>query len=349
MEPAPTAAPRTAYTVHDTPEVVRRVEADLRQVLDAVRAADPGLRALVLTGGFARGEGAMRGGRPQNDYDFVALRGPRRSKVPYPELAHGLEAALELHIDLAPVPVWRLPHVARSIFWYETARRGRTLWGPHLLGRIPVQAAADLAPREGLRLLANRAAGLLLVTPDPDPDAHRLQAAKALLAALDANLLAANLFAPSQTERMRFAGPVLRHAPLRRLADWVEWAYEAKVAPEEAPQRDARQAWRAARAAILASIPVALRHAGLADLEEAARGDGVADHAVFLRRAGTVPAPWAVNPSGRVRVATLRLLEASPDGQVRAADAQAAFGRLAAHGGPDAVRLLDRLRRATLQ
>lgn len=331
------------YTVHDTPRDVARIEADLATVLQATRAADPALRSLVLTGGFARGEGAMLDGRPQNDYDFVAVRGPGRPREPYAGLAARLEQRLGLHVDLAPVPAWRLPLAARSIFWYETARRGRVLWGEPCLPRIRVQSALALDPREGLRLLANRAAGLLLVTPSQDAHAHRLQAAKALLAALDANLLAARLFAPSQTERMRFAGPVLRHAPLRRHAPWVEWAYRFKVDPGGAEAKDPRLAWQAARKAVLASVPVALRHAGLRDLDHYGHGDGLADHVVFARRAGRL----AVNPTGRVRVGTLRLLEAAHDGVVRAGDARAALGRLAA--GDDPVRTLDRLRHATLQ
>ncbi len=342
---APPQPSQAAYTVDDTPEAVARVESDLATVLQAVRAADSRLRSLVLTGGFARGEGAMLDGRPQNDYDFVAVRGLGRPAVPYADVARRLERRLGLHIDLAPVAAWRLPYTARSIFWYETARRGRVLWGEDLLPRIRVQAALDLDPREGLRLLANRAAGLLLATPGREPHALRLQAAKALLAALDANLLAARLFGPSQTERMRFAGPVLRHAPLRRLAGWVHWAYRFKVDPGAAEPKDPQQAWQAARKAVLGAVPVALRHAGLRTLDEYGRRDGLADHVVFARRAGRI----AANPTGRVRVGTLRLLESAHDGVVRPADARAALGRLAPRDADDPVQALDRLRHATLQ
>ena len=342
------------YTVADTPQAVARIEGDLADVVATVRAGDPRLRSLVLTGGFARGEGAILDGRPQNDYDFVAVRGTGPSRRPYPKMAAELEARLGLHIDLAPVPAWRLPLTARSIFWYETARRGKVLWGEDLMGRIRTRMAADLDPREGLRLLCNRAAGLLLVTPSPSPHAHRLQAAKALLAALDAHLLAQGLFAPSQTERWSFAAPALRHNPLRRQASWFAWAYRFKVDPGNAEARDPRLAWKAARRAILAAVPVALRHAGLPDLDAYAHKDGLADHLVYLRKASAVPAPWTLNPTGRVRVGTLRLLEACPDPKVSAGDLRASLGRLAARARPDAVdadpvRLLDRLRHATLQ
>lgn len=343
-----------AYTVHDTPDVVTRIEGDLERVLDVVRDGDPGLRSLVLTGGFARGEGAMLAGAPQNDYDFVALRGLRRPRLAYAAMADRLEAELGLHIDLAPIAAARLPFVSPSIFWYETALRGRVLWGDDLLGRIPVRSATDLDRAEGLRLLVNRAAGLLLVTDSTDAHAHRIQASKGLLAALDAQLLAAGSFAPSQTERWD------RLAALRRLGqapralehdgDWLDWAFRFKVDPEAAPVRDARQAWRAARRAILRAVPVALRHAGLTGLDAYARRDRLVDRAVYWRRSAGVPQArrLAAHPTGLVRVATLRLLEESPDGQVRAESAQRCL-RPMAHSAEEPLRLLDGLRRATLQ
>src|SRR5688500_13331781 len=96
------------YTTHDTPEVVRRIEGDIQHVLATVRAADPKLRSLVLTGGFARGEGALLEGAPQNDYDFVAVRSFGRPKRPYAEIRQRLEKDLGLHVDLATISRWRL-------------------------------------------------------------------------------------------------------------------------------------------------------------------------------------------------------------------------------------------------
>lgn len=354
MAAAATGNGRMAYTLHDTPDVVARVQGDLAKVTAAVRKADPGLRSLVLTGGFARGEGAVLRGAPQNDYDFVAFRGLRRPRAPYAETAERLEGRLGLHVDLAPVSAARIPFLSRSIFWYETALRGRVLWGEDLLGRIPVRSAADLDRAEGLRLLANRAAGLLLATARDDPHLHRIQASKGLLAALDAHLLAAGLFAPSQSERwdrlarLRTAGEA--PAAIEEKAAWFDWAFRFKVDPGDAPARDPAQAWQAAREAILAAVPVALRHAGLASLDAYARRDRLVDRAVYWRRSAGIPQArrLAAHPAGRVRVATLRLLEGSPDGRVRP-EAAGACLRPVARSADDPLPLLDRLRRATLQ
>lgn len=343
-----------AYTVHDTPEVAARIEADLGRVLAVVRRSDPGLRSLVLTGGFARGEGAMLDGAPQNDYDFVAFRGLRRPAVPYAAMAAALEDELGLHIDLAPVASVRIPFLAPSIFWYETGQRGRVLWGEDLLGRIRTRSPRDLGKGEALRLLVNRAAGLLLVTPDPDEHTQRIQASKGLLAALDAHLLAAGRFAPSQTERWQVLARLRanRGAPAAVVAEaaWFDWAFRFKVDPASAPPRGAAEAWQAARRAILAAVPVALRHAGLADLEAYERRDGPIDRAVYVRRSAKVPGArrWASHPTGRVRVATLKLLEDSADGRVRSQDARHRLAGVA-HSTDEPLSLLDTLRRATLQ
>ncbi|MEA3190146.1 MAG: hypothetical protein QOD77_728 [Thermoplasmata archaeon] len=328
-----------SYTLRDTPEVVARVEGDLARVAEAVRARDPALRSLVLTGGFARGEGTVLDGVPQNDYDFVAVRrlgAPAR----YGPLARQLEAELGLHIDLAPVAAARLPRVAPSIFWYETALRGKTVWGEPLLDRIPVRGPQDLAPGEALRLVANRAAGLLLVTPNADPHARRIQAAKALLAALDAHLLGAGAFAPSQRERQELWArlPPIPAVEARRA--WFEWAFAFKVDLAHAPPRDAAQAWRAARAALLDAVPTALRLAGPA-------GDGVVDHLLYLARSrGQAQARLLRHPTMKVRQATLRLLEATPEPAIAPADAVRILGPRAA---PDPTAELARLRAATRQ
>ncbi|MEA3137785.1 MAG: hypothetical protein QOC71_2066 [Thermoplasmata archaeon] len=348
-----------AYTVDDNPANLARIEGDLARVLEVVRQGDPGLRSLVLTGGFARGVGAMMGGAPQNDYDFVAFRGLRRPRVPYAAMAGHLEDELGLHIDLAPVAAARIPLLASSIFWYETALRGRVLWGEDLLARIHARSPDDLDPAEGLRLLVNRAAGLLLVTARPideagAPHAYRIQASKGLLAALDAHLLALGHFAPSQTERWQavqaLLGTGLLPAELERGFAWSEWAFRFKVDPSNAPPRDAREAWAAARLAILAAVPAALRHAGLPDLDSYARRDRLLDRAVYWHRSAGIPQArrLAAHPTGQVRVATLRLLAGSADGHVRPEAAQACLEPVA-RSASEPLRLLDGLRRATLQ
>jgi hypothetical protein len=343
-----------AYSRHDTPALVRRIEADLATVGGALRQADPRARALVLTGGFARGEGTVLAGAPQNDYDFVVLRRIGPPRVPYPELRGALEARLGLHVDLAPVPAWRLRWTAPSIFWYETALRGRTLWGDELLGRIPTRTVPAIGCGEGLRLLVNRAAGLLLCTAEPDPHKVRIQAAKALLAAGDAHLLARGAFPPTQAERWghleRLHATGDAPAAVQQRWEWHAWAFRFKVDADGAPPRDAQAAWRAAARSILDAVPPALRHAGHPSLAAYARCDGLADPLVYYRRSRSIHRARRLlrHPTSRVRVATLRLLAASLDGAIPPAAARACLGEFTPAPHPP-VALLDALRRATLQ
>jgi hypothetical protein len=335
-----------AYTAHDTPEVVATVAGHLDLLRRAIVANDTGLRALVLTGGFARGEGAVLDGHPVNDYDLVAVRGVGRVATPYPRLRTQLGSRVGLHVDLARVAAARLRWVAPTIFWYETALRGQVLWGDRtVLARIPVRTPGALAPDEGLRLLSNRAAGLLLGR-DADDDEVRLQASKALLAAADVHLLAAGRFAPSQTERWDLLAE-LRDEPdappaLAASGPWFEWAFTRKTDPPSAPLRDPQEAWRAAADAIAAALPAAIAKAGLPDLEAHATHDRFAERLVYRRRAGQVLGArrWVRHPSARLRVATLRLLAGDEA-------ALAPFARPGASQPP--VAFLERLRRAAVQ
>lgn len=345
---------RAQYTVSDSPHVVDRIERDLAHVLDEVKRADPQLCSLVLTGGFARGEGATLHGVPQNDYDLIAVRGVGAPRRPYALLRRELESDLGLHVDLATIPRWRLPWVARSIFWYETALRGQVLWGPNLLGQIPIRDPRQIDATEPLRLLVNRAAGLLLVTRTQDGHALRLQAAKALLAVLDAHLFSVGAFPPTQTERFSQAASLFAQAALppelQRLWPWFAWAYRFKVDPAQADTRRASEAWTVAARAILGAVPDALRHAGLSSLRDYERLGGLSQRIRYFWHAASILGAnrLAAHPTGTVRIATLRLLEASLDGVIRPEAATACLGRLAPVG-TDPLRLLESLRQATDQ
>lgn len=340
------------YTVHDTPDVADRIEDDLDEIVSTVRDADPALRSIVLTGGFARGEGAVFHGQPQNDYDLVAVRGLGRP-VDYDRLTVELEQSLQIHVDLAPISALRLPFVSSSIFWYETALRGQILWGEDLLDRIAIQSAAEIDPTEGMRLLVNRSAGLLLAHRE-HAHARRIQAAKGLLAALDAHLLAEGTFAPSQRERWE-RYQELREADrvpgeLERLDRWISWAYEFKTQPESATKAEAATACHAAADAITEAIPVALQHAGLASLEAYERQDGIVDHLYYALNASQVPGGrrFLWNPTGQVRSATVRLLEALRDGALDRYEVHRQLSDLA-DVGDEPMAALEALREATLQ
>ncbi len=308
-----------SYTHHDTPAIVARIEADLAEIVRVVRVGDPHACAIVLTGGFARGEGAVVDGQPQNDYDIIVVHDFGRTKTPYDQMATELESRLGLHIDLARVARARLPYVAASVFWYETALRGRLLWGDDVLHLIPIRPAHRIRRNEALRLLTNRAAGLLLYMK-ASPAEQSLQASKALLAVLDARMLAQGEFPPSQTERWQaFLEAKARGeagSALEAMEAWLTWAFTYKVDPTATEPLDAETAWRVAAHAILEAVPVALAHAGLPSLEAYGRQDSWVSRLHFVRKAGQVPGArrFAPHPAGTLRLATIHLLEAALKG-----------------------------------
>ena len=339
------------YTVRDTPDVVERVERDIARVLSELLEWDPAIVSLVLTGGFSRGEGAFLDDRPQNDYDFVVFRGLGRPARSYPTMRAHLEERIGLHIDLAPVSTLRVPFLGRSIFWYETALRGRVIWGDDLLHRIRTRTPEALDPAEGLRLLVNRAAGLLFASGSTDPHLRRIQASKGLLAAADAHLLARGVFPPSQTERYAELSKMFAsdEPPTGLDQGWLDWAFRFKVDPGRAPGVDATDAWRRAGRAILAAVPLALHTAHLPTLEDYGRQDGWLDRLVYYARSMRIPGTRLVlHPTSRVRVSTLRLLEAALDGGISPEVAERCFSPMSRQFD-DPLRTLRVLRSATLQ
>jgi predicted nucleotidyltransferase len=324
------------FTLDPEPEGERRIRRDLRLIRETVRKRDPSLRGLILTGGFARGEGTVVDGMPQNDYDLVAVRRGTRSHF-YADMADELQAQVGLHIDLAPVWEPRLRFVAGSIFWYETANRGCIIEGDaSLLRRIPVRHPTQIAPAEAVRLLANRAAGLLLCGKSAEE--MRIQASKALLGALDAQLLSRGIFPPSNRERWatynRLAGCGI--APLPQHAAF-------KTRPAHAADVEPAQMTTTAGQAILTSLPGALRFAGYADLAEYERSGTWVERAQYwrnARRCSVSRLEW--HPGTKLRADTFRMLAAKVAGRRPHAPRMA-------RASSDPIQALRNLRDATCQ
>lgn len=163
--PAPRAGAEPRFTSCPDPTAEIRVAADMERVVDEVRRVSPGAEAIVLTGSFGRGEGAVLSGAdgcsPLNDYDILVVGGTDR-QVALSELADRLKPAFGLdYLDI----VWSADDLAGrplTIANFDLKFGSRVLWGsPEILDRLPPYAAADLQLQEALTLLLNRAAGLL--------------------------------------------------------------------------------------------------------------------------------------------------------------------------------------------
>lgn len=289
------------FTEHDTLPLRARIEGDLTYVAQRVHAADPHLRALVLAGGFSRGEGTAIDHAPINDYDLVAIRARPGGGALYRELAPRLSSELGIEVDLMPIWQRRVPHVGQKLFWLDMRLGGRVIFGD--------ERALDALPRfshvsrsEIARLLGNRAAGMLLSLPadgeTPDERQRDLQATKAILAAMDATLLSRDEYAPRMRERLELTHGHPHHALFRAAVEW-------KLRPTLALPAGY---WERARDALLHAVD-----------ETHARDarDGPVEHALHLARAKRLRA----SPSQAVRRAAWDLLARStwprgPEGEL---------------------------------
>lgn len=149
------------------------------------------LRALVLTGSLARGEGtvAMDGEhcRVLGDAEFLAVfadGAPRPAGSAMRATATQIQAALRdrrisCPITLSAVPESYLRALRPAIFAHELRSCGRVIWGdPAVLHLIPELCARDVPKEDAWRLLCNRLIEQVEVMPSPD-DADILTSAEA--------------------------------------------------------------------------------------------------------------------------------------------------------------------------
>lgn len=263
------------FTQHDTPAIRRRIQGDLTTIAKRVEAEDPRFRALVLTGGFSRGEGTVLDDAPVNDYDLVVIR-DRPGVGPYARLHEELSRELGIDVDLLPVWHARLPHVGRKLFWLDVRLGAQVIAGDE-------QALAGLRRFDQVdkgeipRLLGNRAAGLLLALPglDETPDERQrdLQATKAALAAMDATLLSQGQYAPTMRERLALTRA---HPDHRVFESAVLWKLQpTHVLPAHW--------WETARDTLLSAVAATRAHAWRDGTEE------IVLHALRSRRLATSP------------------------------------------------------------
>ena len=204
-----------------SPEEQARILFALKEAarLVAEKTGLTGGDAVVLTGGFGRGEGALSrepgdAGRPFNDFDIVIVGA--RPGVPGGVLAglkSGLATALGAdYVDLGYVRASSLAGAEPTVFLYELKAGSRVLWGSErALDAVPAFEPFDLPLTEGTRLFLNRGlsllALLLAIERREDAAALRKSAAtawsKAVLAAGDALLLERRLYHWSYVTRVQ--------------------------------------------------------------------------------------------------------------------------------------------------
>jgi hypothetical protein len=222
------------YTLDGDASVEGRIARDQALIADAVQArlSPPAFRALVLMGGYGRGEGGYveRDGAPApyNDYDyFVVVRGLNRSKrralqQALAEAARKLEHDVGVEVDFALLREEGLPAAEYSLMNAEMLWGHRVVAGaPDVLHAMPSMPFPGLPPGEFTRLLLNRGA-LLLMNQQRLAEGLPLEAEeqavffkylfKAVLACGDARLAGDRSYRPSYVEKLK----------LLRAMDWED-------------------------------------------------------------------------------------------------------------------------------
>ena len=210
-------------TLEQDAQAEARIGEDLRNISAAVsQRLGKALRALLLVGGYARGEGSVverdGGLGAYNDYDLIAIVGgtPQRFHAPLRALSREWTPRVGVDVDLWPLPESDMPTVPATLFWLDVS-----LGGAEVLSGAPgcARQLRNLAPRqvpleEAGRLLTNRAVGLALSNLEAvDRDLRRARHGhKMALAMGDALLLASDHYAPTLRQRLE-ALRALRGSP----------------------------------------------------------------------------------------------------------------------------------------
>ncbi len=251
-ETEPAALHTNRYTPDGDASVESRISHDQQLIAAAVTDLVPAayFRALVLIGGYARGEGGFRfvEGQPEpyNDYDYFVVVGGMSQhdmqslKPQLLELGHALTRQVGVEVDLAVLKAENLPGAEYSLMHAEM------LWGhrvgtgdPEILASMPSMPFAGLGLAEFTRLMLNRGSLLLMnrrallagaVTEASEREQYMKYLFKAVLACGDARLAAAGRYHPAYTEKWQRLQQ-LQWAGQARFLPQYEMALEAKFHP----------------------------------------------------------------------------------------------------------------------
>jgi hypothetical protein len=162
------------YSIRGSAAFDERLDRDFARTARAVSESPhgPAFRALVLIGGYGRGEGTplIVGNRqePFNDYDFVVVSEPmtrrRRNHVQAAlrQLEQRLTGELGLPVDLCLYTDNALRRAEFSLLNYEMKYGHKVVWGDErILDRMPAYPHTAIPLSEGTRLLLNRGKLLL--------------------------------------------------------------------------------------------------------------------------------------------------------------------------------------------
>ena len=177
--------------------------------------------ALILAGGYGRGEGAcvMRDGKesPYNDFDlFLVCREKITLSDKVLQVTKKYEHRLGIEVDIGkPLTLSMIENLPHQLMWQDLLQSHKVIEGDSniLLDHAPAYLSESLPKIEALRLLLNRGSGLLQAIIHchermqdakhvlPDQDFIRRNREKCTLALGDSLLITHLLYTPPLEER----------------------------------------------------------------------------------------------------------------------------------------------------
>jgi hypothetical protein len=277
-----------------------RPETAIRDAVVSAATARYGgtLRAIVLTGSLARGEGTFRaegdGWRLLGDAELFLVFRDGVAVPPADEvktLARMVEARLAdtvtSAVSLTPVQAAYFRRLRPSIFAYELRACGDVLWGdPTVLSAVPAFEPGDIPLEDAWRLVANRMVEYLEIVDElseprlREGTAGHYRTVKLYVDLATSLLVFAGQYAPTYRERARhLAGLAITNPPddlppgLSTLAEQVEACTRTKleeVADVEGSSLDWRDAIAATRRVWRWELERLTGHAGTTELTDEA-------------------------------------------------------------------------------
>ena len=247
----------------------KMVQEYLDIIVDKIKDSVSGLKAIVLSGGFGRGEGAVDfvGNKPRliNDFDiylitkkqisddFLEELGKECSKLigkgglEYPESPNlEFDFSTFFNVDLRCIKYSRLKHLPPTVRYFELKRSTKILYGENIYDQIPEIQAEELPVSEGLRLLSNRMVSMSIsmkqeyFKKNPKNDEKGIlnyYISKAYLSCCESLLLLAGKFAPTYIGRNKTFSKIYEkefpelHKRFPELAKKVDFATNYKLKP----------------------------------------------------------------------------------------------------------------------
>ena len=254
------------FTTHASPEIDARILSDLAIIRELLVDALPSITALLLVGGFGRGEGSVlvsdQGIQPVNDYDILVIHAGTLERSKLIALRAKLLEQIDIWLlDLLPLPESSLAHLPLTQLYFDSANGYYQFYGAASIAQsFPRWDARDLPLAQAKKILFNRFISTLEAYREPfsaesSPSvAFKLanQCSKSLLACCDARLMCAHAYTVQYQQRPH----AFRHTfpDEHKLADLIEQAANLKLQPQLPPTIDVVAYWRETVAAHTATV-----------------------------------------------------------------------------------------------